>query len=764
MSAIIDELVALIRGARYGREVRESIAHGIEVVDDVAEGARDSATTSASEAHGYANNAQQSANDAHTHAVSASSSADTSEDYSKLSHSWAEGNTGVRPDENTHNAKYWAESVRRGEPNGIASLDGNGRVPYSQLPESAMEFKGTWNASTNTPTLVSGQGTNGDFYIVSVGGTWNNISFNANDRIIFDGVTAHDWVKLVAGEVNSVNGQSGQVQLNADNIPFDGTGTDITSTDVDGAIKEAYSHGGGGQYFYEYEITTASTEPSTASFEVTKRKNGLLVSVRTYAWQDITTPVNVDGVMTVQYDSVNTYKFIYTLLTDSTTHDTGYSYAWSYLDTVDVAETFTQSAIYAVDIAPEFSESQTYQVGDYVTYNGATYMFTSTKAVGTWDSTKVNALYSMGVYVTAGKKANTTLGEYATAEGHDTKASGDYSHAEGSYTDASALGSHAEGGRASGTIYPYWQDHTTASGEVSHAEGEVTFARGKASHSEGAFTQANGSYSHAEGNNTEATGSCSHAEGDNTEANGVCSHAEGNGTQTGADYQHVQGKYNIGKTTTLFEIGNGTSSSARSNAFEVDTNGNVVAGGTITDGQGRVLGSGGHVIKDETGTSVTQRENLQFVGLNVDDDGTNTVVSDPVFTGTTAEWTAVMDKSMYKIVNLTDDGETGEVVDAVTDGDMRPVTSNAVADLLSVDGVSKSNNAISANDVSTIVIDVSKANKTPLGIVGIVTSGSSYDVVSNFYISGNNANIRIKNTSSASINVTVSVRVLYKSV
>ena len=78
----------------------------------------------------------------------------------------------------------------------------NGRVPYSQLPESAMEFKGTWNASTNTPTITQGTGTNGDFYVVSVAGTWNNTSFNVNDRILFDGNNS-EWIKLVGETVVS---------------------------------------------------------------------------------------------------------------------------------------------------------------------------------------------------------------------------------------------------------------------------------------------------------------------------------------------------------------------------------------------------------------------------------------------------------------------------------------------------------------------------------------------------------------------------------
>ena len=51
-----------------------------------------------------------------------------------------------------------------------------------------------------------------------------------------------------------------------------------------------------------------------------------------------------------------------------------------------------------------------------------------------------------------------------------------------------------------------------------------------------------------------------------------------------------------------------------------------------------------------------------------------------VFKGTQAEWDALTEeeKSNFELVCLTDDSKTGETVDAVTDGDMRAVTSNAV--------------------------------------------------------------------------------------
>ena len=121
----------------------------------------------------------------------------------------------------------------RGTANGFATLDENGRIPYSQLPESAMEYKGQWNAETNTPTLADGTGTKGDFYIVSVGGTQNlgsgNIQFSANDRIIYDGSV---WARLSAGAVQTVNNispENGNVTLTGENIPVSATNATLLS-------------------------------------------------------------------------------------------------------------------------------------------------------------------------------------------------------------------------------------------------------------------------------------------------------------------------------------------------------------------------------------------------------------------------------------------------------------------------------------------------------------------------------------------------------
>jgi hypothetical protein len=109
-------------------------------------------------------------------------------------------------------------------------------------------------------------------------------------------------------------------------------------------------------------------------------------------------------------------------------------------------------------------------------------------------------------------------------------------------------------------------------GTGAFAEGSATRASGQYSHAEGASTIASGTRSHAEGYSTTASATQAHAEGNSTTANAEGAHAEGRNTTASSQYQHVQGKYNIIDNSNTYAdiIGNGTSTSARSNASTVD--------------------------------------------------------------------------------------------------------------------------------------------------------------------------------------------------
>ena len=110
----------------------------------------------------------------------------------------------------------------RGIANGVASLDGSGTVPVSQLPAAvlgALSYQGTWNASTNTPTLASSTGTKGYYYVVNVAGSTNLNGITdwvVGDWAVYNGSA---WQKIDNTDaVTSVNGYTGTVVLTAADV------------------------------------------------------------------------------------------------------------------------------------------------------------------------------------------------------------------------------------------------------------------------------------------------------------------------------------------------------------------------------------------------------------------------------------------------------------------------------------------------------------------------------------------------------------------
>jgi hypothetical protein len=91
-------------------------------------------------------------------------------------------------------------------------------------------YKGTWDASTNTPTLTSSVGTAGNYYIVSVAGTTNLngiTDWQVGDWVIYQGT---EWEKVDNTDaVVSVNGFTGAVSLTTSNIS---EGSNLYYTDV----------------------------------------------------------------------------------------------------------------------------------------------------------------------------------------------------------------------------------------------------------------------------------------------------------------------------------------------------------------------------------------------------------------------------------------------------------------------------------------------------------------------------------------------------
>ena len=147
---------------------------------------------------------------------------------------------------------------------GVATLDGSGTVPTSQLPAAilgALNYQGTWNASTNTPTLASSTGTKGYYYVVSAAGSTNLngvTDWKIGDWAVYDGSA---WQKVDNTDaVSSVNGFTGAVVLTTSDVA---QGTNLYFTQA--AARGSVSAGAGISYNSTTGVITNSAPDQTVA-------------------------------------------------------------------------------------------------------------------------------------------------------------------------------------------------------------------------------------------------------------------------------------------------------------------------------------------------------------------------------------------------------------------------------------------------------------------------------------------------------------------
>lgn len=118
----------------------------------------------------------------------------------------------------------------KGQANGYAELDSSGKVPTTQLPSAVLgglSYQGTWNASTNSPTIPAASSSNkGWYYKVATAGStsidgisdWQVGDWLVSNGTTWDKVDNTDLVTSVAGKVGAVILVKGDVGLgNVDN-------------------------------------------------------------------------------------------------------------------------------------------------------------------------------------------------------------------------------------------------------------------------------------------------------------------------------------------------------------------------------------------------------------------------------------------------------------------------------------------------------------------------------------------------------------------
>lgn len=99
---------------------------------------------------------------------------------------------------------------------------------WQKLTFGPVNYVGTWDATANTPTLVSSTGNKGDYYVVSTAGTTN-----------LDGINdwqVRDWVVFNGSVWQKVDNSEGQIPASL--VTYDNSVSGMLAVDVQDAIDE----------------------------------------------------------------------------------------------------------------------------------------------------------------------------------------------------------------------------------------------------------------------------------------------------------------------------------------------------------------------------------------------------------------------------------------------------------------------------------------------------------------------------------------------
>lgn len=188
----------------------------------------------------------------------------------------------------------------KGANNGVATLDGSGKIPSTQMPFGTLVFVGGWDAYNNTPDLTTYNGEAGEWFLVTVAGNTNlsgETDWQVNDYAIHTGATGgfikEDHSDLVA----SVNGQTGVVNLDTDDINEGSTNLYYTEVRVSANSDVAANTTHRNQTNNPHSVTPAQVGNTTAQWNADQLQG-----------RDVATDAPTDGEALIWNNSLSQWE------------------------------------------------------------------------------------------------------------------------------------------------------------------------------------------------------------------------------------------------------------------------------------------------------------------------------------------------------------------------------------------------------------------------------------------------------------------------
>jgi hypothetical protein len=252
----------------------------------------------------------------------------------------------------------------------------------------ALNYKGTWNASTNSPTLASGVGTKGDYYVVSVAGSTNldgETLWGVGDWAVYNGTA---WQKVEGG--NTINATTVSASTSVTTPVIQATSSaGGTLKNNGGTAQLQWGSGGGSNLSLEVAtninpanaavaisptgtgtVTINPASPSTMNNVAIGGSTPLAGSFTTGTFSQTVAVPNLIGKTYAQTSTANPFSIVDTGIVQATTN-TGYGYQAVYEIFVVGNPYAVGSATYSTSIAGLIFISNGYNgasVGQYISF------------------------------------------------------------------------------------------------------------------------------------------------------------------------------------------------------------------------------------------------------------------------------------------------------------------------------------------------------------------------------------------------------------